>query len=302
MRNLIFKMAGWRKSKDSTYAECHKLFGGSVITHPDVLNFLHNRLPCNPDYYVKKDTDGRLLGALCTWDGKHLAGDAEFSKKIANAYPFSKDEIILPISSSEEYVIPFKSKYLSPINAQNVINSMISINSGRRICIAKGCGGSGYSSKTKNRRNSELNRFLNAGGDIFDQSEFSPEDLCEIYIELFYKRRGCKPDNVHEMLDALKNLRSFFFGHVLTLKGKPCAFQMITKAESPGWVSYDYINGGYDQIHDSFCPGTVVTWLNVKKAYDFSSMAGKELRYSFGKPTADYKERWCRTESLARLL
>lgn len=81
MRNLIFNMAGWRKSKDSTYAECHKLFGGSVITHPDVLNFLHNRLPCNPDYYVKKDTDGRLLGALCTWDGKHLAGDAEFSKK-----------------------------------------------------------------------------------------------------------------------------------------------------------------------------------------------------------------------------
>ena len=53
------------------------------------------------------------------------------------------------------------------------------------------------------------------------------------------------------------------------------------------------MNGGYDREHNGFCPGTIVTWLNVRAAYELCEREGKEMRYSFGKPTEAYKDRWC---------
>jgi hypothetical protein len=74
------------------------------------------------------------------------------------------------------------------------------------------------------------------------------------------------------------------------------------KAESPEWINFDYINGGYDTTYDSFCPGTIVTWVNVHTAYLLCESLGKKMRYSFGRPTADYKNRWCKTEPVGRIL
>ncbi|CCP02983.1 hypothetical protein BN439_1923 [Erwinia amylovora Ea644] len=62
------------------------------------------------------------------------------------------------------------------------------------------------------------------------------------------------------------------------------------------------MNDEFDRLHNSFCPGTIVTWLNVNSAYDLSSSMGKAMRYSFGKPTAGYKERWCYRSPLGRVL
>ncbi|HHK5634261.1 TPA: Mig-14 family protein, partial [Serratia marcescens] len=51
-----------------------------------------------------------------------------------------------------------------------------------------------------------------------------------------------------------------------------------------------------------FCPGTIVTWLNVRTAYELCEREGKEMRYSFGKPTEAYKDRWCERAPLGRTL
>ncbi|MBQ0955072.1 GNAT family N-acetyltransferase [Serratia symbiotica] len=294
---------GWSLGTALDYEMCHHMYGGSFITHPDVLAFIHARFDCSPSVHIKRDSNGALLGAFCAWKKAHLAGDIAITQKLGiERYPFNKDEIILPFNQKLRGILPFRTKLISSLNRANIFNSTFKLNSDRAVCIAKGCGNNGFSSKTKNSRNRELNKFLAAGGEIVEQSIFSPDELTTIYFDLFESRWGHRPDNYLETVDMLTSLRSFFFGHVLFLAGKPCAFQFITKADSPTWINFDYVNGGYDKTHHSFCPGTIVTWVNIKSAYELCNSTGKTMRYSFGRPTAAYKDRWCRKEPLGRIL
>ncbi|PIJ49234.1 Mig-14 family protein [Erwinia sp. OLTSP20] len=300
---FISKILRWDVGTASDYKQCHNLYGGSFVTHPEVLEFLHSRYDCQPTFYVKRDSSGVPVGSFCTWLGSHLAGDIKVTKKLDMEYcPFNKDELILPVSPGTKIIIPVKTKIISNINANSIFNLTFKKNSNRGICIAKGCGKEGFSSSTKNSRNRELKRFIKAGGKVVDQSEYSPDELVSIYFELYEKRWGNKHGNYHQLVDMITNLRHFFFGHVLLLNDTPCAFQLIMKADSPEWISFDYINGGYDTVHDSFCPGTIVTWVNVHAAYSLCESLGKKMRYSFGRPTADYKNRWCKTEPVGRIL
>lgn len=297
------KVLGWRLGTLLDYRVCHDLYGASFIMHPDVLSFFHARFDCLPVIYTKRGHDSRLLGAFCTWRGSHFAGDAIVSKALGiDRYPVNKDEIILPFHKNLKVVTPIKTKSISSFNRSNLLNSTFKLNSNRAICIAKGCGSEGLSSKTKSRRNRELTKFFEAGGEVVEQSVFTPDELTAIYFDLFEARRGQRPGNYKETVEILTSLRQFFFGHVLFLAGKPCAFQLITRADSLGWINFDYVNGGYDMARRSFCPGTVLTWINVKSAYDLCEATGKIMRYSFGKPTEKYKERWCRNEPLGRIL
>ncbi|CCG88105.1 hypothetical protein [Erwinia piriflorinigrans] len=303
MMQLITRFtSGWKKGTEDDYSLCYSLYGGSFITHPDVLLFLQNRLKCKPTYYVKRDKDDNLLGGFCTWNNSFAATGSEAQKSGIDFYPLNRDEIILPLHSDLKTSLPVRSKILSSLNCDKIRNATLRFNSQRAICLAKGCGEDGYSASTKSSRRRELKRFLNAGGQYLDQSRFSPEELTNIHCGLYEKRWGHMPGNKKEILDMLMTLREMFFGYVLLLDGKPCAFQLITKAESPEWICFDYVNGGYDRLQDSFCPGTIVTWLNVNSAYDLCSSQGKTMRYSFGKPTADYKDRWCYRSPLGRVL
>ncbi|MEN4910762.1 GNAT family N-acetyltransferase [Erwinia amylovora] len=303
VQKLTCFLSGWKHGTADDYNLCYNLYGGSFMTHPDVLSFLENRLDFRSTYFVKRDKNEKLLGGLCTWNKRNFAAtDKDAQRAGIDFYPFNKDEIILPLCPDLKTSLPFKTKILSCINCGNTRNATLNYNSQRSICLAKGCGEGGYSSSTKSSRRRELKRFLNAGGEFVEQSHFSPEQLTLIYCDLFEKRWGRKPGNKSEMIDMISSLRKMFFGYVLLFDGKPCAFQLITKAESPKWICFDYVNGGFDRLHDSFCPGTIVTWLNVNSAYDLSSSMGKTMRYSFGKPTAGYKERWCYRSPLGRVL
>ncbi|KAF1368543.1 Mig-14 family protein [Yokenella regensburgei] len=300
---FVSKILQWKIGTEADYQQCHSLYGGSFVTHPEVLNFLHSRYDCKPTYYIKHNANGAPVGSFCTWLGAHLAGDCKVTKMLdMEYYPFNKDELILPLSPEIKAIFPVKTKILSSINSNSVINSSFKNNSNRGICIAKGCGKDGFSSATKNSRNRELKRFIKAGGRVVAQSEYSPEELVNIYFELYEKRWGNRHGNYHQLVDMITNLRQFFFGHVLLLNNSPCAFQLIMRADSPKWISFDYVNGGYDTVHDSFCPGTIVTWVNVQAAYSLCESQGKEMRYSFGRPTADYKNRWCKTEPVGRII
>lgn len=47
------RILGWEKSTREEYGYTYSLFGGSVCTHPDVVDFLSKRL-APPDFYVYK--------------------------------------------------------------------------------------------------------------------------------------------------------------------------------------------------------------------------------------------------------
>jgi len=303
IRKLTALAAGWKIGTANDYHYCYNQYGGNFITHPDVLLFLEERLKSPLTYYIKTNKNNELIGSYCTWNQNQFAVTGKLAKQLGiDLYPFNKDEIILPLHTDLKTIIPCKTKMLSAINNNNIINATFKLNSQRTICLAKSCGEGGFSSTTKSSRRRELKRFINAGGEFIDQSAFSPEQLTAIFIELFEKRWGYPPANRAEMIDMLTSLRSMFFGYVLFFEGKACAFQLITKAESPNWICFDYINGGYDQTHDAFCPGTIVTWLNVSAADELCSSVGKTMRYSFGRPSAEYKDRWCYRAPLGRML
>lgn len=150
IRKLISYASGWREGTAEEYRACYNLYGGSFVTHPDVLTFMQYRLNLRHKFYIKRGGNGSLLGGMCTNGSKEIAIVGHKSKKIGiDMFPFNKDEIILPISNCVKTVIPYRSKILSAINGRSTLNSTFSLNSQREICLAKTCGKGGYSSSTK---------------------------------------------------------------------------------------------------------------------------------------------------------
>ncbi|WP_162475734.1 hypothetical protein [Candidatus Erwinia dacicola] len=42
--------------------------------------------------------------------------------------------------------------------------------------------------------------------------------------------------------------------------------------------------------------------MNIKEAFFLGNKHNKKVRFSFGRPTMEYKERWCLREPLFRVL
>ncbi|MEE4463984.1 GNAT family N-acetyltransferase, partial [Azotobacter chroococcum] len=59
------------------------------------------------------------------------------------------------------------------------------------------------------------------------------------------------------------------------------------------WVSYEYINGGFDPDCDKLAPGSVLTFVNTQDAWAEARAKDKQLRYSFGRADREYKDLWC---------
>lgn len=296
---LIRKFLGWEEASFEDYKKCYSRYGGNFSTHPDVLSYIHNNADCSEKYFVHH-TSGAVDGAVCVWDKNRLANDiATGSLTSRLCLPVARDELILPVTKEKNIFIPFKSKIISPIN-KNIINRNELFNARRSICLAKPL--TSFSKKTVQTRNRELNKFLNSGGEIRDQSEFSAGEMFDIYNSLFEMRRGKQHHNKGNALDFIRNFRSFFFGKILFLSNTPCAFMMVTNCDSNDIISLDFINIGINKEVKQHSLGSILMWVNINEAYNNLSSKGKVIRFSFGRPTADYKQRWCFREKLGRLL
>lgn len=250
---------------------------------------------------VRADPKGNILAAACVWNDKYLANDcATFDLTKSKSLPISKDEIILPMNKNVKLVIPFRSKIISSLHSNNIINSSYKFNANRNICIAKNT--SEFTSKTRQTRQREVKKFLANGGEIKPISCFTASDAMDIYDKLFCIRRGVHTKDLVYNKALLQDYPDKFFGHVLTHNGEPCAMQIIVKAETQYFICFDYINIGYDTNFSSLCLGTVLTWINLLAAQDLCDKKQKQMRFSFGKPTFTYKTRWCHQEPLGRII
>ena len=70
---------GWRVIDASTYAEVWQRYGGSVATHPGVIERLA-RLADIPVRYLAWEQQGELIAAVPCW-GRHLALSKDVLKK-----------------------------------------------------------------------------------------------------------------------------------------------------------------------------------------------------------------------------
>src|SRR5690606_29668027 len=97
---------GWRAIDACTYAEVWQRYGGSVATHPVVVERLA-RLSDIPVRYLAWEHQGELVAALPCW-GRHLALSKDVLKKTGKRglFDLGNAEIILPVA--EQVGVPVR--------------------------------------------------------------------------------------------------------------------------------------------------------------------------------------------------
>ncbi|MBH2812659.1 transcriptional regulator [Serratia liquefaciens] len=287
------RILGWEKSTREEYGFAYSLFGGSVCTHPDVVDLLSKRLT-PPDFYVYK-RKGDVIAAA-------FALNKELSLKLNN-YPIFFDDIIIPFKKgSGKILMPFKTKQLSHHHKGDFSNCIHWQKLKRKTCVVK----DDFSNKTHKKRRAEYEYFIKNGGECLSIDEFSDKALSEIYISLFKKRWGKELECYSEgiLLDVFSELRHLVFGHVLLINGVPCAYDLVFKAECKEWIFFDCHNGGVDQAFSHYSVGSLLMYKNIELAKKIGKEKNIKVIYSLGMedPRWEYKKQWCNVLTLGRSL
>lgn len=294
-----FLLKKWGCVSPEEYAGFFMRTSGGVSVNPSVLNYIHSKVECNEKYYFKYNRKGEPISAICVWHGKYLAGStSSFEKMKIDQYHIPHGILFLP-SVNEKFILPFPVKNLISLNHSSVFNST-GINARRQAAIVKKTNE--FSNKTRKKRNSELRRFLDDGGDVVPVSALSPSDFSRIYEELYYSRRGVKPDNVSGLECTIKNLPDNICGHVLLRRGKPCAIDLIFSSESDNTIFIEFVNGGFDLALKDIAPGRLLNWVNIKHFNEVAVRKKKNIVASFGNFYMGYKSLWTNPSPLYRVI
>lgn len=274
---LINKVFGWQECDSETYKKAWYQFGGSVCTHPDVIDWLSKKTGRSVSYLSRKKNNDLVSCIYHT--------NRSFSL-YSNDYPFVFEDILLPLHGEHRHLIPFRTKILSPRHAGKAMNSIYRAVGKHKICYAK----ESWSKTTSRKRDGERKRFIKGGGSIININLLSDEEICDAYIRLFTLRwagskRCYKKD---ALMEVLSHFRHLIFGHALIFNEVIIAIDLIFMSECQNWIYFDDINGGYDPEHRQFSPGTVLLWENLTQAKALCQQQQKEMIFSLGK----YEEQW----------
>ncbi len=289
-------MKGWSAVDEIVYKEAYAKYGGSLITHPEVIKVISDFALLEASYFavIKED---KVIGAVASW-GKYIVGDKR-ALKDANkrrAYDLGNAEVIFPFKENEKLTLRYKSQFLSILHKDNIPNARRS--KYLQLCMAKSHDKEGLSKKFKYNRRRELRIFTDAGGEVLDIKDLSSKAIAESYIRLFAARWGKKPKGYERMGEFIDGMRDYLFGQYLYMDERISAIQIIYLVVTAKGISAEYINGGYDPSIKSYSPGSILCFLNTRAAEKMRKTMGKSLRYSFGKNDEEYKKRWCYPEPL----
>ncbi len=88
----------------------------------------------------------------------------------------------------------------------------------------------------------------------------------------------------------------------MMMNDEPIAMQLLLSVENGSSIFVDYINIGYKPNSEINSLGTIMMWRNLSKLNSMAAGLNKNLYFSFGHMSGDYKERWCMPESVGRSL
>lgn len=279
---------GWTQIDAATYAEAWQRFGGSVATHPQVIERLA-ALANIPVRYLGWIEQGELHGAIATW-GRHLALAKEVLKSTGKRglFDLGNAEIILPLAADAKVRLRHRARYVSGLNLAQVQGLR---EQPEGLALAR--EPEQYSKKFRYNQRREQRLLEEAGGVIRPMLELSAAEQAGIYADLFRRRWGFAAAGEGHLHEVFERLREFMTGSLIYLEDRPVAIQILYRVESPGWVSLEYINGGVDPQNREFSPGSVLSFVNTQQAWEEARARNKPLRYSFGRADREYKERWC---------
>lgn len=279
---------GWVTLDAAAYAAAWQRFGGSVATHPVVIERLAD-LARIPVRYLGWEHDGELQAAVATW-GRDLALSKEALKRHGKKglFDLGNAELILPAAEDAQAPLRHRGRYLSELNSGRVAGLRA-----QTEALAMARAPEDLSKKFRYNQRRELRLLEEAGGLVRPVMEFSSMQLAAIYCDLFQRRWGFPATGAAHLAEVLERLRELLVGSVIFLNDAPIAVQLIYQVQAPRWVSVEYINGGVDPNMRDFSPGSVLSFLNTQAAWEYARAQGKALRFSFGRADREYKERWC---------
>jgi CelD/BcsL family acetyltransferase involved in cellulose biosynthesis len=279
---------GWRVIDAATYAEVWQRYGGSVATHPEVIERLAE-LAGIPVRYLGWEKQGELIAAVPCW-GRHLALSKDVLKKTGKRglFDMGNAEIILPVAERAEVPVRQRMRYVSELNA-TAISTLREQPEGLALAREP----EEYSKKFRYNQRREQRLLEEAGGVLRPMQDFSPAEQAAMYADLFQRRWNFEAPGKGHLQEVFTLLREFMTGSVVLLDEQPIAIQVLFRVEAPKWVSVEYINGGVDPQQRDFSPGSVLSFVNTQAAWADARALGKPLRYSFGRADREYKDRWC---------
>ncbi len=279
---------GWTPVDADVYAQAWQRYGGSVATHPQVIERLAG-LAQIPVRYLGWEQGGELKGAIATW-GRDLALSKDVLKRTGKKglFDLGNAEIILPIAADAQVPLRHRGRYLSALN-----QGRVSTLKPQAEQLAMARNPEDLSKKFRYNQRRELRLLEEAGGVVRPVSEFSGAQLAAIYCDLFQRRWGFPATGAERLAEVLELLKTFLIGSVLFLNDAPIAVQVVYRVEAPEWISVEYVNGGVDPETRAFSPGSVLSFLNTQSAWEHARAQDLPLRFSFGRADREYKERWC---------
>jgi hypothetical protein len=290
---MLDRLQGWRERgwtvvDAPTYAQTWQRFGGSVATHPQVVERLAD-LAGIPVRYLARERDGQLCAAIATW-GRDLALSKNVLKRRGKKglFDLGNAELILPAAQDAQAPLRHRGRYLSELNVERFAGLKP-----QAEALAMARAPEDLSKKFRYNQRRELRLLEEAGGVVRSVAEFSSQELAAIYCDLFQRRWGFPATGAAHMAEVIERLRELLIGSVIFLNDAPIAVQLIYRVEAPQWISVEYINGGVDPNMRDFSPGSVLSFINTQSAWEQARASGKVLRFSFGRADREYKERWC---------
>nr|WP_090263332.1 GNAT family N-acetyltransferase [Pseudomonas panipatensis] len=284
----VFRERGWTAIDAAAYADAWQRFGGSVATHPQVVERLAG-LAGIPVRYLGWIVDGQVRAAIPAW-GRHLALSKEVLKHAGKKalFDLGNAEVILPIAEDARISLRHRARYLSELNREQVLDLRPQ---GEELALNR--APADFSKKFRYNQRREQRLLEEAGGVLQPMAELSPAEQAAIYADLFQRRWNFEVPGKARLADVFGLMREFMRGSLVLLDGEPVAIQILYRVESPKWISVEYINGGVAPENREFSPGSVLSFVNTQQAWAEAEALGKPLRYSFGRADREYKDRWC---------
>lgn len=297
---LIPKFFNWSECSFDEYQHDCNEFGFNCESSPEFISFLlRNNAPLKFYAYKKKN---KVAGSVCV-DNGWLVNDSKNNKRSISSLPLPSTSIYVPFNKMQDskIVMPFRSKCIHPLQNKLFLNTSYNVFSKRRAAFSKSPT-SDFSKKTVSTRERELRKFLNDGGAFINVNQLDGEHIFDIYEDLFNARRN------RDIRDRDLNLRFFkefqpnFKGHVMFRDDEPVAIQLLISASSKAGMFVDFINIGYRMDAKAGALGTMIMWKNLTSLHQEATDSNRELHYSYGALSGDYKARWCHPASVGRVV
>ena len=290
---MLNRLQGWRERgwaviDGPTYADAWHRYGGSVATHPMVVERLAHMADI-PVRYLAWEQQGEIKAAIPTW-GRDLALSKDVLKRRGKKglFDLGNAELILPAAADAQAPLRHGARYLCAMSEGRFTGIRLQA---EQLAMAR--TPEELSKKFRYNQRRELRLLEEAGGVVRPVTEFSSSELAAIYCDLFQRRWGFPATGAERMAEVIELLRELLIGSVIFLNDAPIAIQLVYRVEAPQWISVEYINGGVDPETREFSPGSVLSFLNTQSAWEHARALDKPLRFSFGRADREYKDRWC---------